>query len=80
MIKSFEVIPQNSVAATSVSTYENSNYGILIKYASDWSVQQSKSSGVPINVAAFASPTGPDSDPTSAVSYTWINFIIRPLL
>ena len=68
MIKSFEVIPQNSVAATSASTYENSNYGILIKYALDWSVQQSKSSDEPINVAAFVPPTGPDSDPTAAVS------------
>jgi hypothetical protein len=31
MIKSFEVIPQNSSAATSVSTYENRNCGIQIQ-------------------------------------------------
>ena len=68
MIKSFEVIPQNRSAATSVSTYENRNYGIQIQYPSDWSVQESKSSGELINVATFVSPTGPDSDPTADVS------------
>ncbi len=67
MIKSFEVIPQNSSAATSLSTYENRNYGIHIQYPSDWSVQESKSSGELINVATFVSPTGPDSDPTADV-------------
>jgi IS605 OrfB family transposase len=68
MIKSFEVIPQNSSAATSISTYENRNYGILIKYPSDWSIQESTASGTPINVATFVSPTGPDSDPTADIS------------
>jgi hypothetical protein len=58
MIKSFQVIPQNSSAVTSVSTYENRDYGILIQYPSDWSVQESKSSDELINVAAFLSPTG----------------------
>jgi tetratricopeptide (TPR) repeat protein len=50
------------------STYENSTYGIRVQYPSDWSVQESKSSGERINVAAFVSPTGPDSDPTAWVS------------
>jgi hypothetical protein len=40
MIKSFEVIPQNSSAGNEVS--ENRNYGIQIQYPSDWSVQESK--------------------------------------
>ena len=31
-------------------------------------MEQSKSSGEPINIAAFVSPNGPDSDPTAAVS------------
>jgi hypothetical protein len=37
MIKSFEVIPQNNSGALNpaVLTYENRNYGILIKYSSD---------------------------------------------
>jgi len=34
MIKSFEVIPQNSSAATSVSIYDNRNYGIQLQYPS----------------------------------------------
>jgi len=83
MIKSFEVIPQNSSTvnpavstyqshfvafADSAATYENRNYGIQIQYPSDWSVQESKSSGEPINVATFVSPTGHDSDPTADVS------------
>ncbi len=53
---------------TLLSTYENGNYGIQIQYPSDWSVQESKSSGELINVATFVSPTGPDSDPTADVS------------
>jgi hypothetical protein len=38
MIKSFEVIPQNNSGALNpaVLTYENRNYGILIKYSSDY--------------------------------------------
>jgi hypothetical protein len=67
MIKSFEVIPQNSSAATSVSTYDNRNYGIQIQYPSDWSVQESKSSCELINVAAFLSPTG-NPFPTAEVT------------
>jgi hypothetical protein len=70
IIKSFEVIPQNSSIenATSVSTYENRNYGIQIQYPSDWSIQESAASGIPINIATFVSPIGPDSDPTADVS------------
>ena len=69
MIKSFEVISQNSSTVNpAVSTYDNRNYGILIKYPSDWSVQESKSSGEPINIATFVSPTGPNSNPTADVS------------
>ena len=69
MIKSFEVIPQNSSAVNSaVSTYQNTIYGILIKYPSDRSKQESTASGTPINVATFVSPTGPDSNPTADVS------------
>ncbi|MGB6590527.1 MAG: hypothetical protein WBE68_03365, partial [Candidatus Nitrosopolaris sp.] len=68
MIKSFEVIPQNTSTAISVSTYENRNYRILIQYPFNWTVQESKSSGELINVATFVSPTGPDSDPTAEVS------------
>jgi len=64
MIKSFEVIPQNSRAAT----YENRNYGILIKYPSDRSKQESTASGTPINVATFVSPTGPNFNPTADIS------------
>jgi hypothetical protein len=67
MIKSFEVIPQNSSAATSVSTYDNRNYGIQIQYPSDWSVQESKSSVELINVVAFLSPTG-NPFPTAEVT------------
>jgi tetratricopeptide (TPR) repeat protein len=52
---------------TSVSTYENRNYGIQIQYPSDWSVQESKSSGEPINIATFLSPTG-NPYPTAAVA------------
>jgi hypothetical protein len=69
MIKSFDVIPQNSSAENAaVSTYENRNYGIQIQYPSDWTVQESKSSGELIYVATFVSPTGPDSDPTAEVA------------
>ena len=57
MIKSFEVIPQNSSAAISVSTYQNRNYEIQIQYPSNWSVQESKSSGELVNIATFLSPT-----------------------
>ena len=65
MIKSFEVIPQNS---STVLTYDNRNYGIQIQYPSHWSIQGSTASGTPINIATFVSPTGPDSDPTADVS------------
>jgi hypothetical protein len=58
MIKSFEVIPQNSSTATSVLTYQNRNYRLQIQYPSDWSVQESKSSGALIKIATFLSPTG----------------------
>src|SRR5215831_15044101 len=77
MIKSFAVIPQNSSTATSLSTYENRNYGILIKYPLDWTIQQSVASGIPIKIATFFSPTGPDTDPTAVDPYTSINFKIR---
>jgi hypothetical protein len=50
------------------STYQNNTYGIRVQYPSDWSMQELKSSGERINVAAFVSPTGPDSDPTGDVS------------
>jgi hypothetical protein len=46
---------------------ENRNYGILIKYPSEWSVQESKSSGELINVATFLSSTG-SPYPTAAVA------------
>jgi hypothetical protein len=36
------------------STYENSTYGIRVRYPPDWRVQQSKSSDEPINVAGRA--------------------------
>jgi hypothetical protein len=52
---------------TSLSTYENGNYGIRIHYPSDWSVQESKSSGELINIATFLSPTG-NPYPTAAVA------------
>ncbi|MGC2573353.1 MAG: tetratricopeptide repeat protein [Candidatus Nitrosopolaris sp.] len=69
MIKSFEVIPQNSSTVNpAVSTYQNTNYGILIKYPSDWSVQESNTTGTLIKIATFFSPTGPDSDPTADIS------------
>jgi tetratricopeptide (TPR) repeat protein len=69
MIKSFEVISQNSSTINpAVSTYQNTGYGIQIQYPSDWSEQESKSSGELINVATFISPTGPDSDPTADIS------------
>jgi hypothetical protein len=69
MIKSFEVVPQNTSAQnTAVSTYENRNYGIQIHYPSDWSIHESKSSGELINVATFVSPTGPNSNPTADVA------------
>jgi hypothetical protein len=68
MIKSFEVIPQNSSVenATSVSTYENRNYGIQIRYPSDWTIQESNASGTLINIVTIVSPTGPNSNPTAA--------------
>jgi tetratricopeptide (TPR) repeat protein len=50
------------------STYENSTYGIRIQYPSDWSVQESNTTGTLIKIATFVSPTGPDSDPTAGVS------------
>jgi len=69
MIKSFEIIPQNnSTVNPAVSTYENRNYGILIKYPSDWTIQQSAASGTLINIATFFSPTGPNSNPTADIS------------
>jgi hypothetical protein len=37
------------------------DYGIQIRYPSDWSKQESTASGTPINVVTFVSPTGPDS-------------------
>jgi hypothetical protein len=51
-----------------LTTIHDSTYGIRVQYPSDWSVQESKSSGERMNVAAFVSPTGPDSDPTAWVS------------
>jgi hypothetical protein len=39
-----------------------------MQYPSDWSVQESKSSGELINVATLVSPTGPDSNPTATVA------------
>ncbi|HXX97815.1 MAG TPA: hypothetical protein VEL11_11960 [Candidatus Bathyarchaeia archaeon] len=68
MIKSFEVIPQNSRAENEVSTYQNSDYGIQIQYPSVWSKQESTASGTPINVVTLVSPTGPDSNPTADIS------------
>jgi len=50
------------------STYDNRNYGIQIQYPFDWTVQESKSSAEPINVATFVSPTGSDPDPTADVA------------
>jgi hypothetical protein len=80
MIKSFEVIPQNSSTINpAVSTYQNTDYGIQIQYAA-WSEQESKSSGELIDVATFVSPTGPNSDPTVEVSIYLNKFIIRLLL
>ena len=52
---------------TSLSTLENGNYGIQIQYPSDWSVQESKSSGELVNIATFLSPTG-NPYPTAAVA------------
>ena len=63
-------IEQNSTSAknqyttNTFSTYENSSYGIRVKYPSDWSIQGSNDSGIHIKVATFVSPTGPDSNPT----------------
>jgi hypothetical protein len=72
MIKSFEGITQNSSAenTTSVSIYENRNYGIQIQYPSDWSVQESKSSSEPIILATFLSPTGNPYHTTAVAIYT----------
>jgi hypothetical protein len=53
---------------TATSSYENTIYGIRLRFPSDWSVQESSASGIPINVATFVSPTGPDSNPTADVS------------
>jgi hypothetical protein len=50
------------------STYENSTYGIGVQYPSNWSVQESNTTGTLIKIATFFSPTGPDSDPTAEVS------------
>jgi hypothetical protein len=50
------------------STYENSTYGIRVQYPSEWSVQESNTTGTLIKIATFVSPTGPDSDPTAGVS------------
>jgi tetratricopeptide (TPR) repeat protein len=43
------------------STYENITYGIRVQYPSEWTVQESNALGIPINIATFVSPTGPDS-------------------
>jgi hypothetical protein len=69
MIKSFEVISQKSSSqnAVATSTYDNTTYGIQVQYPSDWSVQESRSSGELINVAAFLSPTG-NPFPTAEVT------------
>ena len=67
MIKSFEAIPQNSSVENEVSTCQNRDYGIQIQYPSDWSEQESKSSGELINVATFLSPTG-NPYPTASVA------------
>ena len=53
MIKSFST--ENTVAT---STYENTTYGIQVKYPSDWSVQESNTTGTLIKIATFLSPTG----------------------
>jgi hypothetical protein len=52
---------------TATSSYENTIYGIRLPFPSDWSVQESNASGIPINTATFVSPTGPDSNPTATV-------------
>ena len=64
MINSFDIIPQNS----STVNPSVSNYGVLIKYPSDWSKQELTASGTPINIVTFVSPAGPASNPTADVS------------
>ncbi|MGB6590590.1 MAG: hypothetical protein WBE68_03685, partial [Candidatus Nitrosopolaris sp.] len=61
MIKSFEVRPH-------FTPYQNTAYGIQIRYPFDWTIQESNKSGTLINIATFVSPTGPNSDPTAEVS------------
>jgi eukaryotic-like serine/threonine-protein kinase len=50
------------------SPYGNSTYGIRVQYPSDWSVQKSNTTGTLIKIAAFVSPTGPDSNPDAEVA------------
>ena len=61
MIKSFEIRPH-------LTSYQNTAYGIQIRYPSDWTIQESNASGTLINIAIFVSPTGPNSDPTAEVA------------
>jgi hypothetical protein len=70
MIKSFEVIPQNSSTENPVATsaYANSTYGIRVQYPSDWTIQESNATGTLINIATFVSPTGPNFNPTADIA------------
>ena len=52
---------------TATSIYENPTYGIRVRYLSDWTIQESNTSGTLINIATFVSPTGPNSNPTAEV-------------
>jgi hypothetical protein len=61
-----EIIQQKS-SAEATYTYENKIYGIKVQYPSDWSVQESASSGGLITIATFLSPTG-NPFPTAVVT------------
>jgi hypothetical protein len=61
MIKSFEIRPH-------FTPYQNTAYGIQIRYPSDWTIQESNTSDTLINITTFVSPTGPNSDPTAEVA------------
>jgi tetratricopeptide (TPR) repeat protein len=64
--KALAIDPKNTFALTNkhaivhmlgnnstYSTYENSTYGIRVQYPSDWSVQESNTTGTLIRIATF---------------------------
>jgi hypothetical protein len=64
------ILPQEAIAHVNMLTYENSTYGILMQYPSNWQKEENVSSGsdnnsMLVDVVKFISPTKNASDTSS---------------